>query len=166
MGLRHLRRSIVIAALTTISACDTRGGSADSASATDSRARITETLERYQEAARRVDASAMAAFYAPSGVLFEPGIPPIVTRDSIRAFLASFPGVKVHTATATADTIDVFGRRAYLWGSYFEHLSFPGQPTSEQHGKFVMEWARQPTGEWLIVRLYRIPLPAQRPTSG
>ena len=127
------------------------------------RVEVAAALQRYQQAARTVDPAAMAAFFAPTGVLFEPGIRPIVTRDSIRAFLASFPGVQVHAATATPDTIDVFGERAYLWGSYFEHLSFPGQPTSEQHGKFVTEWVRQPDGAWLIARFYRIPLPPARP---
>ena len=166
MELRRACRSIGILIALVFSACDAPRERADAASSAEARHRITETLEHYQEAARRVDASAMAAFYAPNGVLFEPGIPPIVTRDSIRAFLASFPGVTVHTATATPDTIDVFGGRAYMWGSYFEHLSFPGQPTSQQHGKFVMEWARQPTGEWLIARLYRIPLPARPPAPG
>ena len=153
-------------------ACE-RSSSAGAASRDDASARseVAAALQRYQDAARKVDADAMSATFAPTGVLFEPGIPPIVTRDSIRAFLASFPGVTVHSAIATPDTIDVFGDRAYLWGSYFEHLSFPGQPTSEQHGKFVTEWARQSDGRWLIVRMYRIPLPAQNavtpaPASG
>ena len=126
------------------------------------RAEVAATLQRYQQAARTVDPAAMAAFFTPTGVLFEPGIHPIVTRDSIRAFIASFPGVQVHAATATPDTIDVFEDRAYLWGSYFEHLSFPGQPTSEQHGKFITEWVRQSDGAWLIARFYRIPLPPPR----
>jgi hypothetical protein len=95
--------------------------------------------------------------------LFEPGIQPVVGRDSIRAFIASFPGVKVHVATATPDTIEVFGETALLWGSYFERLSFPGQPTSEQHGRFVTEWVRQADGRWLIERFYRIPLPPPPP---
>ena len=131
-----------------------------SAEAAVARVEVAAALQRYQQAAKTVDPPAMAAFFTPAAILFEPGIRPIVTRDSIRAFIASFPGVQVHTATATPDTIDVYGDRAYLWGSYFEHLSFPGQPTSEQHGKFVTEWARQPDGSWLIVRFYRIPLPS------
>jgi len=135
------------------------------AEAAAARVEVAAALQRYQQAARTVDPTAMAAFFTPTAVLFEPGIRPIVTRDSIRAFIASFPGVKVHTATATPDTIDVFGDRAYLWGSYFEHLSFPGQPTSEQHGKFVTEWARQPDGSWLIARFYRIPLPSPPTTQ-
>ena len=135
------------------------------ANAAAARVEVAAALQRYQQAARTVDPTALAAFFTPTGVLFEPGIRPIVTRDSIRAFIASFPGVQVHTATATPDTIDVFGDRAYLWGSYFEHLSFPGQPTSEQHCKFVTEWARQPDGSWLIARFYRIPLPSPPTTQ-
>jgi hypothetical protein len=47
-----------------------------------------------------------------------------------------------------------------LWGSYFEKLAFPGQPLSEQHGKFVIEWQRHANGAWLIHRYYRVPLPS------
>ncbi len=74
--------------------------------------------------------------------------------------MASFPGVRVEVATATPDTIEVFGETGLLWGSYFERLAFPGQPLSEQHGKFVIEWRRQADGSWLIHRYYRVPLPA------
>ena len=110
--------------------------------------------------ARAVSADSVASFFTPNGTLFEPGIYPIQTRDSIRTFMASFPGVRVDVATATPDTIEVFGETALLWGSYFERLAFPGQPLSEQHGKFVIEWRRQPDGAWLIHRYYRVPLPA------
>jgi ketosteroid isomerase-like protein len=122
-------------------------------------------MQRYQVAARSVNPDSIAAFYAPTAILFEPGIHPIQTRDSIRAFLASFPGVRVEVATATPDTIEIVDGMALYWGSYFERLDFPGQPQSEQHGKFVAQWVRQADGIWLIQRLYRIPLPAPGPQS-
>jgi ketosteroid isomerase-like protein len=121
---------------------------------------VAATLERYLVAARVVDADAVARFYTQDAILFEPGIHPIHTRDTIRAFMASFPGVRVDSAEATADTIEVHGRTAYLWGSYFERLAFPGQPISEQHGQFVIEWLRQPDGTWLIHRHFRVPIPS------
>jgi ketosteroid isomerase-like protein len=121
---------------------------------------VAATLGRYLVAARPVDANAIAPFYAPNAILFEPGINPIRTRDSIRTFMASFPGVRVDSATATPDTIEVFGGTALLWGSYFERLSFPGQPQSEQRGKFVIEWIRQPDGSWMILRFFRVPIPS------
>ena len=126
------------------------------------RTEIAETLQRYQRAAGRLDIDSMASFFTADGVLFEPGIRPIVTRDSIRAFLSLFPGTRVFAATASADTVDVFGERAYVWGSYFEHLSFPGQPESQQHGRFVSEWRRE-GGAWRIAKMYRVPLPAPPP---
>lgn len=159
--MRRVSRCWLLLAIAAgLISCRTSASGADTAQTAAARAGVAAALQRYQQAARTLNVADMAASFTPAGVLFEPGIHPIVSRDSIRAFLASFPGAQVHTATATADTIDVFGDRAYLWGSYFEHLSFPGQPTSQQHGKFVAEWARQPDGGWLIARLYRIPLPA------
>ena len=47
--------------------------------------------------------------------------------------------------------------------SNYEHLAFPGQPESEQHGRLVMQWVRQPDGSWQIERYFRVPLPAPQP---
>src|SRR5688572_5533690 len=135
-------RPVLAALLAFVTACATARPASEAAA----RREVAAALERYQVAARLVHPDSIAAFYAPGATLFEPGIHPIRTRDSIRAFVASFPGVQVHTATATPDTIEVFDSTAFLWGSYFERLSFPGQPTSEQHGKFVIQWVRQPDG--------------------
>lgn len=126
----------------------------------DPRAEIASRLASYAAAARAVDAAASASFFAPQGVLFEPGIPPIVTPDSIRAFVASFPGVRVDSAMLRADTIEVYGATAIVWGTYFEALRFPGQPPSAQHGRFVIEWQRDASAAWRIARYYRVPLPA------
>jgi hypothetical protein len=122
-------------------------------------------MAQYMVHARTVNADSMAAFFTTNGTLFEPGIFPIVTRDSIRNFMKSFPGVRVDSATAVPDVIEVFGDTALLWGSYFEKLAFPGQPLSEQHGKFVIEWLRQPNAAWQIHRYYRVPLPATAPQA-
>src|SRR5262245_52955362 len=119
---------------------------------------IRAAMDRYMVAARAVDPDAISVCFTPTGILFEPGIQPIEGRAAIRAFVASFPGVTVHTATATPDAIEVFGDTAFFWGAYFESLSFPGQPRSEQHGKFVVEWKRQPDGTWLIQRFFRVPV--------
>jgi hypothetical protein len=67
-------------------------------------------------AARAVNPDSIASFFAPTAILLEPGIAPVHARDSIRAFMASFPGVRVDSATATPDTIEVWGSSALLWG--------------------------------------------------
>jgi uncharacterized protein (TIGR02246 family) len=152
-----LQRSCVLLASVALA------GSCVGASPDADREAIARAMQRYQTAARAVNPDSIAAFYTPTAVLFEPGIHPVRTRDSIRAFIASFPGVRVDVATATPDTIEMFGATAFLWGSYFERLAFPGQPVSEQHGKFVTQWVRQADGSWLIQRFFRIPLPSPPP---
>jgi ketosteroid isomerase-like protein len=124
---------------------------------------IEARMQAYVSAMRVMDVEAIAAFFSPTGELFEPGIPPIRTRDSILVFLRSFPGVVVDSASVKAERIEVFEGTALLWGSFHEKLSFPGQPTSEQDGKFVTEWKLQPDSAWLIERMYRIPLPPPMP---
>jgi ketosteroid isomerase-like protein len=127
--------------------------------ATRAEAVVRRRLANYASAAAAVDAATSASFFAPRGVLFEPGIPPIVSPDSIRAFIASFPGVTVDSSMLRADTVEVYGSTALVWGTYFERLRFPGQPVSAQYGRFVMNWRRDPNGVWLIARYYRVPLP-------
>jgi uncharacterized protein (TIGR02246 family) len=158
--MRRADQWLGLAALAALPACAAPDPSVDPAAA---RNEVVAALDRYQVAARAVDPDAIAGFFTATGTLFEPGITPIRGRDSIRAFIGSFPGVQVHTATATPDTIEVYGGTAYLWGSYYEHLAFPGQPESEQSGRFVMQWVRQPDGAWLIERHFRVPLPAGPP---
>jgi uncharacterized protein (TIGR02246 family) len=130
----------------------------DVRSPAETRAEVVSELERYVAASRTVDPDRIAPFFTRDGVLFEPGIRPVETRAAIHAFLGSFPGARVEVATATPDAIDVGDGTALVWGTYFERLTFPGEPRSEQHGKFVMQWARE-EGRWRIRRYYRVPLP-------
>lgn len=60
------------------------------------------------------------------------------------------PGHLRHVSPAFLDV-------ALLRGSYFERLTFPGQPVSEQNGRFAAQWVRQGDGRWLIQRLLRVP---------
>lgn len=162
-----MRWILSLAALLALAACEIENAADANATArtvtADAAARtaVLARLDAYTAAARAVDADASAAFFTAHGTLFEPGIPPIVSPDSIRAFIKSFPGVIVDTATAQADTVEVHGDMVLVWGSYFEALRFAGQPPSRQHGRFVMQWRREADGAWRIARYYRIPLPAR-----
>jgi len=159
--LRTKARYLLLAIPAFLLSCVSAHRESDPAAEAATRAEVANAMQRYMVAARAVNADEIAAFYTPTAILFEPGINPIEGRETIRAFIASFPGVKVDSATATPDTIEVFGGTALLWGSYFERLSFPGQPVSEQHGKFVTEWVRQADGQWLIQRNFRVPVTTQ-----
>lgn len=149
----------VALALVVLIACKPAPGSDASADAA-ARNEVRVALASYAAAARAVDADASAAWFTDGGTLFEPGIPPIISRDTIRAFVKSFPGVQVDSSVLHADTVEVFGTTAYVWGSYYEALRFPGQPPSTQDGRFVMQWLRESDGTWRIHRYYRVPMPS------
>ena len=153
-----LRRCFLPGLVLVVVACARDVTTDSSPSDSALRAEVEAAMQRYMVAARRVNADSMAASFATNGELLEPGIPVIASRESIRAFMSSFPGVRVDSATVVADTIEVAKNIAHYWGSYFERLAFPGQPASEQHGRFVIEWVREADGPWLIRRYYRIPL--------
>ena len=148
-----MRRQIVVPIFWALAACVADDGANREAA----RAEVVTSVERYVAASRTVNADSIAAFFATDGVLLEPGIPPIRSPDSIRTFMGSFPGVAVESASVALDTVEVHDSSAYVWGSYFERLSFPGQPRSEQRGRFVMHWVRAPDA-WRILRYYRIPV--------
>ena len=150
--MRHVIAVLVIVAQ---AACRNAGG--DQESRASVRAGVVASVERYVAASRTVKPDSIAAFFATDGVLLEPGIPPIRTADSIRMFMGSFPGVVVESASVALDTVEVHDSSAYVWGTYFERLHFPGQPRSEQRGRFVMHWVRA-SDAWRIQRYYRIPL--------
>jgi uncharacterized protein (TIGR02246 family) len=126
---------------------------------------IEARMQAYVQALRVMDVERMASFFSATGELFEPGIAPIHGRGSILSFLKAFPGVVVDSASVQTRAVEVFGNTALLWGSFHEKLSFPGQPTSEQDGRFVAEWEQQADSTWLIERLYRIPLPPPMPVQ-
>lgn len=113
--VRFQIRGVVVASLAFAIACS--AGQPDQDTVAGTRQEIAQTMERYMVAARAVDPDAIAAFYTQTGTLFEPGMSPVETRAAIRAFMASFPGVRVEIATATPDAIDVFGDTALFWGS-------------------------------------------------
>jgi len=153
----RVRLLLCVAAVGLTMACRAEAPSLEKGG-TDARAEVSAAMERYMVAARAVDAEAMAACFAPQGVLFEPGIEPIETRDAIRRFLGSFPGARVEVATVEPQAIEIFGATALYWGKYHERLAFPGQPASDQRGRFVIEWSRQSDGTWLIQRYFRVPV--------
>ena len=158
MSPTHARCVLVL--LVFLLSCAPQGTETDAARDAATRMTVAAAMDLYQAAARSVNPDSIAAFFAPTGILFEPGIKPILSRDSIRAFVAAFAGAQVDSATVTADTIELYDGMALYWGSYFERLRFPGQPVSEQHGKFVAQWVRQADGDWLIQRLFRVPIPS------
>jgi ketosteroid isomerase-like protein len=155
-------RTVLLLFVLGFAACDNALPEADAPPTSDPSV-IEARMQEYVNTTRTMDVEKMGAFYSPTAELFEPGIPPIVSHDSILAFMRFFAGANVNSATIERNTIELFDSTAYYWGTYHENLSFPGQPTSDQEGRFVAEWKLQRDGTWLIERMYRIPLQTVMP---
>jgi len=82
---RRAATTLVAAIITTSASCETRPTGKRNAAATAVRRDVSLALQRYADAARAVDANGSAAFFASNGMLFEPGIPPVQSPDSIRS---------------------------------------------------------------------------------
>lgn len=124
---------------------------------TKDRAAIEGAIQRYASLIKANDAVAVSRFFAANGELLEPGMGALTGPEAVRTFLESFKNVHVESATMTTDSIEVFGTSAIQWGIYTERAALLDKPAIDLHGRFVAQWARQPTGGWQIRRLLMQP---------
>lgn len=93
--------------------------------------------------------------------MLQEGMPPINGRDAIRRFLASFDGhAQVDTALATSDEVDVHGRVATQWGTFYQVARIDGDEPGRFRGRYVARWVRGKDGRWLLSRI------AMQPAKG
>ena len=106
----------------------------------------------FMKAANARDAGALVkAFYAPDAVLMPPGHPIVEGRANIQAFLqglidAGFTSIKLET-TSTASAGDL----AWGRGKYNLSMTPPGGALTEDAGKYIVCYRRQPNGSWRAV---------------
>ncbi len=118
-------------------------------------------LDRYQRLLRAQDSAALAAMFVPGGRLEHVGQDPIVGRERIRAFLASFADYRVlsHDMTVTASTYGPC--HANQSGTYVQHVRAPDGQQITARGWFLFQWQKQAGGQWLLesARTSSTPLP-------
>lgn len=103
-----------------------------------------------------------AAMYTADGILFIPGMAPLQGRKAIVDFLAPlWNGATVLTAKTTVDTVEMYGERAYLWGTYEEVAGPKGDAPSLYRGRVAAEWVREADGRWRIARILTQPGPPE-----
>jgi len=124
------------------------------------RAEVEGALREYALLQKAADAVRLSAFYTQDGELIEPGMQPLTGPEAIRKFLESFGAVRIETSSMDPEATEVFGDQAFQWGVYAQRVALAGQPPAEYRGRFVAQWSRQATGQWLIRRLLTQPSPA------
>ncbi len=121
-------------------------------------AAVKAALQEYVVELKAMDASALASTFTSDGELLEPNMKALQGRPAIQAFLGSFTGVRVESATMEAESTRVWGSDALQWGTYAQRVVVGDKPPAAYAGRFVAQWSRQPSGKWLIRRLMMQPV--------
>ena len=121
---------------------------------------VEAAMQQYTTLLRTGPPEAVAALFTADGALLEPGMAPLKGPEAIRAFLAPiFTAFEVQTASTETETIEVFGRTAYQWGTYSQKVASKGKPASDYHGRYVASWHREADGRWRLARMLVQPFP-------
>lgn len=121
------------------------------------RATLDAALAHYAALVLHMDAHGIAALYAPDGALGNEGQMIVRGPEAIEEYLRGFDAYHVLAYSAVADTTAVLGANGYQAGAYRQRVQLPSRDTVEVHGRFQVEWTRQPDGAWRIQRMRAIP---------
>ena len=142
-----------------VAACSPRPAARDMAA---SERQVRAAMDEYGRRLRAFTPDTLSALFASNGHMYEPGIH-VAGRDSIRGFMRSFAGVKIDSAVIDVDTVEVYDSTAYLWGTFRESYTMPGQPMTNESGRFIVRYVQEATGAWMIQRFMVQPAPAPAP---
>jgi uncharacterized protein (TIGR02246 family) len=135
-------------------------GAAPPVSEATARHEVEAALQHYTALLRTGPVDAQVALFTQDGELLEPGMAPLHGREAIKAFLTPLVAAfDVESATATSDTVEVFGNAAYQWGTYSQRAGEKGKPGADYHGRYVASWHREADGQWRISRFLVQPFP-------
>lgn len=129
----------------------TRAATPDS----DARKSLDAFNQAFVHACQTMDHGASGAMWADDGVDLLPGMPPLVGKPKIVAWLNSLTpqlaGAKMVYCTVDWQDVQVHGDLAYEWGFNRQKIEFPPpQKAFASDGKITLILKRQPDGAWKI----------------
>jgi uncharacterized protein (TIGR02246 family) len=135
---------LLLAALLTVAACATAsGGDSTTEAAINARAAA------WMEAFNRGDGTAVAAVYAPDGMVLPPNVEPITGREGIARFISTeLTGPARVTIVTRGDEVEIHGDTAHRVGNFEVKIA---DGTVVDRGRFIEIWKRD-GGEWYITR--------------
>jgi uncharacterized protein (TIGR02246 family) len=115
------------------------------------RAAIDSVTAVFTQAARDTNWSILAATFDADAILLPPDTPPVVGRDSIRAYFSA-DAAPPDSLVIVNDEVAGMGDLAYARGHYRMAYWFSGSELAVDEGKFLTIFRRQPDGRWLFYR--------------
>lgn len=142
-----------IAAASILGACGGQGSAAPETDADAARADVARAAEGYMQAVQDLDASAVAGFWAPDGILMSDDSPGLEGRAEVREYTERvYPSLDVLHAELGNREIEVWGDVAMEITTFAATIRPKDGRAQEQTGRYLFIWKRQPDGSWKIWR--------------
>ncbi len=165
--MRGALKAFLVVAVLAVAACGPKlkevGPPATIKPGPAAEAAIEKAMNRYSALLLQKDAAGLAEMYTPDGVMERQSGAPLHGREEIRAFLASFPNVKVLSNEMRTLTISYNGPAAVQAGEFQQSAVMNGK-TVNASGRFEATWVRGPHGEWFIQHMSTRPAPTASAT--
>jgi uncharacterized protein (TIGR02246 family) len=121
------------------------------------RAQIDAFNQKFEDATRRMDNTAIMELWADDGISLLPSTKPIIGKTAIAAFMdavtAQIKGARMDKFELHCSAIEVSGDMASEWCSEHQVLLLPdGKPTFEGWGKMLLVLRRGGDGKWRLLR--------------
>jgi uncharacterized protein (TIGR02246 family) len=139
------------AAATSESAAGVAAATASDAGAV--REAIDAANDRFVDAVKRGDTTAMAANYTDDAVVMSPGAEAWRGRDAVRkGFAGMVAQMPIKDMSLRIDDVMVGGDLAVETGTYEMTVQPQGGREMKDKGKYLVVWKRQADGSWKIAR--------------
>ena len=120
--------------------------------AEDARRAIERTNRRFGEHIRKGDAEAVGKLYTEDALLMPPNNEMIRGRRGTAGFWGA--AIKMGVRDAELETVEVtqIGDTVHEVGNYALKIQPQGKKPFEDHGKYMVVWKQDPSGEWRLHR--------------
>jgi uncharacterized protein (TIGR02246 family) len=111
---------------------------------------IDAALAHYRQAVLHMDLDEVVATFDDDALIAHEELAPVVGRQNIRRFFASFADYHLLSYEIAARATSLRGTIATQRGSYRQRVVTPDGLTVDIEGSFRAEWQRQADGRWLL----------------
>ncbi len=113
------------------------------------------------EAAKKGDASALAALYTDDAMVIDPSMPTVIGKANIEnAYKGILASMKLLTMTHEQTSFDMAGDLAVETGTFTQTWQAEGKSPQQVSGRYTIVW-KNVAGRWLVLRDVGTPMPPE-----